>query len=302
MKKYLLSLLAFAAAWGVNAQVVEVQSIQQVPLEGKFSANVARLSPDGSFAIVSNSNDNSLHRVDITSGAVSKVASNGNIQTLVFTPDGTNIVYKTSTTAENRLRYHSIEAIDLSNGRTRVLSNPARNSGNYTIAPSGNLTISAEGKIKAHNLKGNAVNEKSPVVGIYRGHLQLTKADGTTVNLDPQGKGSYLWASLSPDQTMISYYLVGKGCHVCNIDGSDVRKIGYVHAPVWLGNDAIVGFQDYDNGEVLTSSAVVAANLNGTIQTLTDSSQLALFPSVSSDASKIAYTTDDGKLFVVTLK
>ncbi len=301
MKKILLSLLAFAAAIGAGAQVVEVQSVEQVPV-ADLSVNVARVSPDGSFAVVSSNAGNVLYRVDLASGEATNLNTKGNAQSLVFSPDGNTVIYKTSATAKNRLRYHSIEALDLSSGKVSALTQPSRNIGNYVVAPSGNLTVAADGKIQARNAAGQAVEESAPVVGIYRGHLQLTKADGEQVYLDPQGKGSYLWPSISPDGSKISYYFSGDGCYVCDLDGSNVRRIGYVHAPAWLGNDRLVGQQDTDNGEVILTSAIVVADLQGTIQSITDSSLICMYPAASADGSKIVFTTTDGKLYQVNLK
>lgn len=141
-----------------------------------------------------------------------------------------------------------------------------------------------------------------PVVSIHYGHLEVTTPDGKTVTLDPQGRGSYLWPQLSPDGTKIVYYLARHGCFVCNLDGSDVRPLGYLHGARWINNDAVVGFQDYDDGAVTYKSAIVAADLQGTHQTLTDESIIGLNPSVSADGSRIAFATTAGELYVINLK
>ncbi|MDE6463924.1 MAG: hypothetical protein K2L16_04750, partial [Muribaculaceae bacterium] len=126
--------------------------------------------------------------------------------------------------------------------------------------------------------------------------------DGRTVTLDPQGRGSYLWPQLSPDGTKIVYYLAGRGCFVCDTDGSNVRPLGMLRAAKWLDNETIVGMNDVDDGEFITSSSIIASNLEGVRQTLTSDDVIALYPSASADGRNIAFATPEGRLFIINLK
>lgn len=47
---------------------------------------------------------------------------------------------------------------------------------------------------------------------------------------------------------------------------------------------------------------MIAADLKGTEQVLTDDSVVALNPSVSTDGKKIAFATNKGELYVLNLK
>ncbi len=303
MKKTLLSLFATVAAISAAAQVVEVQSVDLVPVNADLKVNLARISPDGTFAIVSNNNNTALTRIDLKSGAARKVADNGSALELKFSPDSKAIIYKSSTTAQNKLRYHAIKSVELESGTVRNLTASLRHAGSFGLTTSGNFAVASEGKLMARNSRGISVKaDNAYIVGIHHGHLMLTRPDGTTTAIDPQGKGSYLWPSISPDGTKIVYFMVGRGCYVCDLDGSNARSLGYIHAPAWLGNDIVIGCQDYDNGEYITSSTIVASNLNGTMQTLTDGKLLGLAPTASADGSKITFSSADGKLYVITLK
>lgn len=303
MKKYLLSMVIAAASLASAAQVVEVQSITRVPVKGEVSVNTPCISPDGTFAIVSTNDDNSLCRIDLSTGEVSTVTDNGSTLRLAFTPDGSSIIFRRATEASDHRRFYSVETIDLNGGPTRCLAAPARHGAGFSMSPRGTLSLNAEGRFRARALQPDGMQaEPYAIVNIHYGHLEVTYPDGNTVNLDPQGRGSYLWASLSPDGTQIAYYLVGHGCYVCDLDGSNVRPLGYIHAPAWLGNEAIVGCQDYDNGECITSSAIVAASLDGTIQTLTDGSIIGINPSASADGKVITFSDPTGALYVINLK
>ncbi len=81
-----------------------------------------------------------------------------------------------------------------------------------------------------------------------------------------------------------------------------MRPLGYLHGARWINNDAVVGFEDYDDGSVVTASSIVASDLQGTRQTLTDDSVIALNPTVSADGSRIAFATAAGELYVINLK
>lgn len=81
-----------------------------------------------------------------------------------------------------------------------------------------------------------------------------------------------------------------------------MRPLGYIHGARWINNESVVGFQDYDNGTEVLKSTIVAANLQGTIQTLTDDSVIGINPSVSADGSRIVFSTIAGDLYVINLK
>lgn len=301
MKKILLTLALGSAALFAGAQVVEVQSVAKVSLQG-LEVNIPRISPDGTFAVVSSNTDNSLYRVDLSSGAVNRVADNGSALELVFTPDGQGAIYKCATVRDNHLRYYSVKGVELATGAVRSFTREARHCANYSVSPAGVISMNAEGKFSARTLAGKKATGGRAVVGIHHGHLEVTLPNGKTFNLDPQGRGSYLWPSLSPDGTKVVYYLSGHGCFVCNLDGSDIKPLGYIHAPRWMGNDIVIGCQDIDNGVMITESAIVAANLQGSIQTLTDKNVIGINPSASADGKAITFSTPAGDLYVINLK
>ena len=102
----------------------------------------------------------------------------------------------------------------------------------------------------------------------------------------------------------IFYYIIEHGkAYVSNLDGSNPISLGVLRAPKWMGNNWVIGMEDYDDGTVITSSKIVAIASNGTNRTaLTADSVIATNPSGSADATKIVYNTADGKIHIMNIE
>ena len=298
MKKTFLSALAVVMALSVSARKLEVVSIDRVPTQ--TLSEMATISPDGTFAIVGGMGAGSLYRVDLTSGESTKITSNGNANALVISPDGQNVVFRAVTT-KGHLRYNSLEQINLTTGKQTQLVKPTRNLATGLAITNDGVTAVQGGRAQAKKIGANKVSVR-PVATINYGHLDITGADGRTTTIDPQGRGSYLWPTISPDGTKVAYCLAGAGAFVANIDGSNARQLGYMHAPQWLGNDIIIGMEDHGSDQQLKDSKIVACDLNGKFQTLTPADMVAIYPTVSADGTKILFSDILGNLYTMTVK
>ena len=58
---------------------------------------------------------------------------------------------------------------------------------------------------------------------------------------------------------------------------------------------------DKDNGEVVTSSSIVATTLYGVRQTLTDDSVIAMYPYATAKGEKIAFSTANGEAYLINI-
>ena len=162
------------------------------------------------------------------------------------------------------------------------------------------LTLS-NGKQQTKALNGGKA-VKSAIASINYGHLDIT-VDGKTTTIDPQGRGSYIWASISPNGQRVCYWLVGRGCFTCNLDGTDVKSHGPLRAAVWAGNDMIVGMDEIEgNAQQVLASSIVALDVNtNEVQKLTDDNVIAQYPSVNADGSRVAFTTPAGEVYIINL-
>lgn len=300
MKKILISAMLLLAGFGVNAQLLEVNSMQRVNMpEGMYVA-IPTISPDGSYVVVSDLATDGLTKISLDGSAPVTVCTNGNGLDVRFSADGKQVIFRQSTVDRNHLRKTALKSVDLTTGKETQIVAPSRNL-NAGIAVEGNTVTAVEnGRAKVRRL-GTGSSTAAPVVSINYGHLTYT-ANGKTVTLDPQGRGSYIWPTLSPDGSKIAYYLSGGGCYVCNTDGSNPIHMGELRAAKWLDNNTLVGMKDTDNGEFTTASEIVAVNLQGTRQVLTTDSHVAMYPSASADGKKIAFSTPAGELYIINIK
>ena len=294
MKKVFISAMLLCSSVLGFAQLVEIQSVDKIDLPEGVSVNQATISPDGSFVVFSQNAKGGLHKMDLASKEINMISANGNSFDLKIASDGT-VVFRESRTAENKLRYTSLKAVD-ARGLETTLVAPTRDLNGFAVNGTNVMTVD-NNKVEAKSLNGG-VAVQMPVASIRYGQLCI---DGKVISPNGQDGASYLWPSISPNGTKVCYYLVTKGCYVANIDGSNPVYIGQLRATKWLNDLTVVGMNDLDDGSVVTSSKLIAASIDGKVkQELTVGESLAMFP--STNGKRIAYSTPMGDLFIINLK
>lgn len=294
MKKILISAMLLCSSVLGFAQLVEIQSVDKIDLPEGVSVNQATISPDGSFVVFSQNTKGGLHKMDLASKEINMISANGNSFDLKIAADGT-VVFRESRTAENKLRYTSLKAVDARGVETTLVA-PTRDLNGFAVNGTNVMTVD-NNKVEAKSLNGGAAVQM-PVASIRYGQLCI---DGKVISPNGQEGASYLWPSISPNGTKVCYYLATKGCYVANIDGSNPVYIGQLRATKWLDDLTVVGMNDLDDGSVVTSSKLVVASIDGkTAQDITVKESLAMFP--STNGKRIAYSTPMGDLFIINLK
>jgi len=294
MKKIFISAMLLCSSVLGFAQLVEIQSVDKIDLPEGVSVNQATISPDGSFVVFSQNAKGGLHKMDLASKEINMISANGNSFDLKIASDGT-VVFRESRTAENKLRYTSLKAVD-ARGLETTLVAPTRDLNGFAVNGTNVMTVD-NNKLSAKGLNGAAA-VKFPVASINKGQLCI---NGKVISPNGREGASYLWPSISPNGTKVCYYLATKGCYVANIDGSNPIFLGVIRAARWLNDLTVVGMHDIDNGTVVTSSKLVAASIDGkTTQDITVKESFAMFP--STNGNKIAYSTPMGDMFIINLK
>lgn len=297
MKKFFMTAAAVLAFLTASAQFVTVESVTK--LDGVLSEKAA-ISPDGSFVVTNTAN--ALKKVNIADGSQTTIVDGAGLYNFAVSADGSSVVYTRPSYNSKHLRYNALEAVNLDNGSVKTIVKATRSLAHGYATTAGTVNAQEKGKVRSVAL-GNAKAVKAPFAAINFGHLDVT-VNGKTSTIDPQGRGSYIWASVNPAGTRVCYWLVGKGCFTCNLDGSDVRSHGKLRAAVWAGNDMLVGQEEKNvQAQQLEASAIVALDVNtNETQKLTDDSVIALYPSASADGKRVAFTTPTGEVYIINLR
>ena len=277
-------------------QVLQVTSIERVNMPEK--AAVAAISPQGDYLLLTSATNQGLTKLDLTNGesqTLSTAPSAGH--NVKISPDGQTVVYREGSFNKKHLRMSTLKSVNLATGASQVLVKPTRDLQGYAVDATSAGVVN-KGKFSKKAL-GNAKAQNVPVLSINKGQLMIT-VNGKTRKLSPNGdQFSYMWASLSPDGTKVLYYQAAHGTYVCNLDGSNVRKVGKMRAPVWYDNNTVVGMLDLDDGEFIYASTIVAATLDGMTQTLTDDATIAMYPHAAD--GKIAFSTPAGEAYIINV-
>jgi len=131
-------------------------------------------------------------------------------------------------------------------------------------------------------------NEDLQLVLYQNGKRTVLAPHGTDVN--------YVWISLSPDKTKILFNTL-YGTAVCDLKGREIVNLGPLDAPVWCGNDKVVGMLDTHDGDYFTSSCIAIRSLDGNLnQQLTEPEEFGMYPAVSAETGMIAYSTLRGEV------
>lgn len=300
MKRNFLAAAALMAAFGLSAQVLEVQSMERVKLPEGQHAEQAILSADAK-AVAYSDFDGTLNLLDRNTQTSTVISTRGSMMDLAFTSDGGAVVFREASTDARHLRHVSVKSFDIASRKVSELAGPSRTLQALDVQGATAVTVDG-GRMRAKAARrGVAAAQPAPVLSIERGLLYIN-LDGHRELASYLGTDgmSYLWASISPDGQRMLFFAAGYGTYTCRLDGSDMRSLGYLYAPVWYDNETVVGMRTRNDGHVTTEGAIVATTLDGVRQTLTEPSLVAVLPSAR--VGKISFTTTDGELYILNVK
>ena len=275
MKKVYL-FLALAIPMMASAQLMEVTSTERVAASA--DAKVAAFSPNGDYLLLTNTSNQGLQRFDLaTKQAATITKADGAGYNVQIAQDGKQIVYREVSLDATKSRVSNIIRLDLVANKAQVVAK------------------------KQTTLAAMTADASRPSFSIKDQQLMMTK-NGKTIVFSPNGQQySYHWASLSPNGQKVSYYISAVGCFVCDIDGKNIQFIGHnCYAPVWYNDEIIIASDTKDDGHVIIESAIVAYDLKGNKQVLTNGDHIAVFPQTTE--GKIAYSTSEGEIYVMNVK
>lgn len=295
--------MALCLPIAVSAQVLSVKSVEKVPIPVDSDNAVAAISPGGDYILLTTSTHRGLKKFDLATGETTTLTeAEGAGYGATVTADGKTIVYRETSFTPQHLKMTALKSISTVTGAKRDLAPAQRMLQGYRLDGNAAAVIS-KGKMRVRSLNGAKIVATPPTLSLTQNHqMQLTR-NGKTTLLAPNGKNvRYIWPSLSPDGTKVLYYVSGVGCFVCDLNGNNVKPMGQLRAAKWYDNTTIVGMNDQDNGEYVTSSSIIAKTLSGAEQKLTSDEIIAQYPQVSPSSRKIAFETPAGEAYIINLQ
>ena len=241
-----------------------------------------QLSPDGQMLLYSPTEGTSLMLKNLSTGAVTTVASVGYPGFDAIWGNDGKVYYVTQQRKKNGLVYRTGHCYDPATGKSTV------------------VLKAQHGRVQAlRATHGTVINGEHQIyystkqVGAYcytRGDkLYLVDEGGTTRTLQPvTGSNGYLWAALSPDGTKVLFEAAARGLFVCDLDGRIIADLDQYLMPCWYNNDYIVAMSNA--GNVRTSgSRIWLMSVNGeVIKPISLKDERAVQPMVA--GNKVVYS------------
>ena len=278
MRKTILLVAIALVSMIAQAQILETVSMQQIATPSNVEGKVVGISPKGDYLILTDMSNTGLIRYDLATQATTVITeAEGAGWDVKISQDGNKITYR-QRHDNNQIVSHDIMQYNMTDGKAIVRAQAQRGTAALVDATAASTV---------------AVNEDL--------HLVLNH-NGKNIILSPNGtEEAYNWPSISPDGSKILYYVSGRGCFVCDINGNNVRKItNHCRAAQWYDNNTIVGMADEDDGKVLTASAIVVYTLDGKSQILVGKDMMAIYPFATE--GKIAFSTAAGEMYLMQVK
>lgn len=301
MKKVLFILLVFICQI-VYAQDVEVLSTKLLNGTETGGAHHPKFSPSGDYLLFTTDNYAGLKKYDLSDGKISIVTKAPNAgYNVQISKDGKGIIFRESSLDKRNMRHTSLKKINLENNKVEQLVSPTRSLSSHRVVDG--TVVYAKDKKAVLKRTGGEKLSKTPELVTIEDRMIVLYSGNTRKVITPNGaNASYIWPSISPDGSKLVYIVAGKGAFICDITGANIVSIGRLNAPVWLGNNHVVGMNDIDDGQRISSSSIDVININNkTRQILVNSSLKAMYPAVSADNSSIAFNTDNGVMYIMKI-
>jgi len=294
MKKIFVFLFVVFAVDLVFSQI-KVVSIEKVNLSEQVYSYQVKFSSDGKYIYFSNSFYSGIWRYSIDEKTTQEITKD-NFSGFGFDVNqaGNKIAYR-RTIGDGIFRKQEIVEKDLNDNSANVLESAQNIS---TPIYYSERIISSKNIADLPSIKAE---DKVKLLGIENTKIAIIK-NGKKEILDPLENGSYIWPSVSPDGKTILAVDMTQGAFLCTIDGIVTKGLGKRNAPSFTRDGKwIIYMLDKDDGHKIISSDIYAVSADGqtTVQ-LTNDTNINLNPVCSTTENKVAFSTLDGDLFILS--
>ena len=297
--KTALFLLVFLSGY-LSAQTITISN--RYEMNGKSKAFYPTFNINGDKLLFTSDGYNGLSMYDLTSKATTAITNEpGAGYEPLFDAQESKVFYR-KTSFDNSRRMDAMESFDLSKKTKVQLLSPQRDLKQARSFHNG-FIVTANRKLLKSTF-GKTTKAVPVYVTTQDLKIYLYKdAKFQIINPLNEPESRYLWVSLSPNGKMILFTAAGKGTFVCDLNGKVIATLGYLNAPGWYDDMYVVGMQDKDDGHVINSSKVMIMSVNGkTKAQISLANEIAMYPTASAKAAKIAYNTLDGRIQIVEIE
>ena len=127
LRKTMLFVAACLMSLAASAQVLEVVSMQQLPIPANAEMKVAGVSPAGDYVLLTTDINKGLQRYDMASQSLTTITDAAgagfNVQ---VSKDGQEVVYRETSFDRNNLRQNKIVRFNMYNQRQNVVARNQR--------------------------------------------------------------------------------------------------------------------------------------------------------------------------------
>lgn len=241
-----------------------------------------QLSADGKWLLYSPTEATSLLLKNLETGAVTTVSSKGYPGFDAMIGEDGKVYYITQERKGSGLIYRSGHCYDPSTGKDKVVLKAQHGQVRVLHASSG---------IVIHGERQTYLSNSHVGAWAYtRGDvLYLVDETGFTRALQPvNDSNGYLWASLSPDGTMVMFEAAGHGVVICDLNGQVIADLGAFLMPSWYNNEYIIAMSNAGNTRTNGSSIWLLSRDGDVCKPLTRSDERAVQPMTAN--GKVLYT------------
>lgn len=299
-----IQLLLLLLSITVTAQEIRVRGVKRINPEVSGSYILAGVMPGSRHLLVAGEGYVGLSVLDARKGRIIVISSDpGAGYEPAVTANGKRVLYR-SDSFENNRKYTSVYSFDIASGAKQLLLDKKRGvlppsvSGQaFLLKADGIMQVEQSGKMLLKGTGGETflvIEEMMPV--LYNGEERKP--------LMPNGDGFYIWASLSPDGSMILYNYQGRNTYICDTSGKVLFDLGRINAPKWLGNTVVIGMDDKDDGHRITGSELVYYSLTDKERKMLTATEnrSEMFPFPLDGGKKIAFSTDNGEIYIMKIR
>ncbi|MGB2869944.1 MAG: hypothetical protein WBD36_15960 [Bacteroidota bacterium] len=279
---------------------VSVVSIEKLLVGSSQAWSHPQFSPDGASVFFTTQTLQGIWRYSLRDSNVALITSDaGAGNSFSFSGDGKQIAYRRTTYARgSRQRKQEIVLKNLAGNRSFVIASAASLS-NPTFQDK-QVVYSVGPNVK--NLKPMKGVNDITILGIEDTKIALNM-NGKKTLLDPFGKGSYIWPSLSPDKQSVLAYEMSRGTFISTVKGKIQTTLGRRNAPVWTRDGRwIVFMDDKDDGHRIVTSDLYCISPDGskTVQLTNTPDVIELYPHCSPVENRIVCASAVGEIFMIT--